>query len=360
MEVNLPVCRNWRAVCRHRFQELRILPHMLFSGRLPMLLISDVDHPETRNLYSLPDGQVYDLRLPVPYDTRCIGSSHGWLIFLESVSFVVTLFNPFYFGNHKGTIYLPPFLAAKDYFETNKDYDLFPEYYITKAVLSIDPVSSPNYTVMLIHGEDRSLAYYNSGDENWTCVPGSPLFSDLLYSNGRFTAVSLQGELYSSNPETNSPELERVTGPLYRPFRSTVRRYIAYDRNKLLQAVRTVEFFSVTNADVVYRTRGFMVFMLMFVNGIYEWIELEDIGDAALFVGDSYSYCVKASSFPGIIPNSVYFTDDFSAVHRQPNQYKGPIDAGIYMIGDGSLRSHYNPDNIDKHLVPPIWIMPTL
>ncbi|KAL9237328.1 hypothetical protein vseg_011889 [Gypsophila vaccaria] len=333
---------------------------MLFSSRLPMLLVPAVDHPESRNVYSLPDEQIYDLRLPMPYSTRCIGSCHGWLIFLESVSFVVTLFNPFYFGNPKGTVKLPSLLAARDYFESNKVYEFCPEYYITKAVLSADPASSPNFTVMLIHGEFRSLAYYKSGDETWTCIPESPFFSDVIYFNGQFTAVSLEGELYSSDPEANLPQLVCVAGPLYGRFRSTIRRYIALNGNKLLQAVRTVEFFSVSDPDVVYRTRGFLVYMLTLVNDMYDWVELEDIGDTAFFVGDSYSYCVRASSFPGIIPNTVYFTDDFSAVHRQPNEYKGPIDAGIYMIGDGSIISHYNPDNIIEHLVPPIWIMPTL
>ncbi|KAK9665467.1 hypothetical protein RND81_14G113900 [Saponaria officinalis] len=339
-------------------------PNMFIHKRLPMLLIP-TDSAERRNVYSLPDGQVYDLKLPVPYNTRCIGSSHGWLVFIEIFSYVITLFNPFYFGNSKGTIKLPAFQPAGDFFESESEYQLNHEYYIAKAVISADPVSCPNYTVMLIHGECKSLAFYKSGDETWTCIPGNPLIRDLIYYNVRFSALCLWGELYTSDPEANRPQLESVCWPLYGQHRSSARRYIVMsnDRHTLFQLVRTLRYRLIGHGNVLYQTVCFSVYKLGRQNETFDWLQLSSIGDAALFVGDSYSYCVKASDFPGIIPNSIYFTDDFhgfGSVYYNPYQFEGANDMGVFLIGDGSLRSHYDSDDIQKHLVPPIWIMPTI
>ncbi|KAK9665465.1 hypothetical protein RND81_14G113800 [Saponaria officinalis] len=358
------VCRNWRSARQYRFQEMNMFPNMFIRKRLPMLLIS-TDSAERRNVYSLPDGQVYHLKLPVPYNTRCIGSSHGWLVFIEIFSYVITLFNPFYFGDSKGTIRLPAFLPAKDFFESAREYELNPEYYIAKAVLSADPISCPNYTVMLIHGEYKSLAYYKSGDETWTCIPGNPLIHDLIYHNGRFRALCLWGELYTSDPEANRPQLESVSEPLYGQLRSSGRRYIVMsnDGHTLFQLVRNLRYRLIGDGNVLYQTVSFSVYKLGCLNETFDWLQLSSIGDAALFVGDSYSYCVKASDFSGITPNSIYFTDDFhgfGSVYRNPYQFEGANDMGVFLIGDGSLRSHYDPGDTQKHLVPPIWIMPTI
>ncbi|KAH9602582.1 hypothetical protein KSS87_017645 [Heliosperma pusillum] len=364
------VCTRWRSVCKRRLEEMNIQANMVFKRRLPMLLIPTSDRPESpRNLYSLPDGQIYDLRLPVPYNTRCIGSCHGWLIFIDPISFMLTLFNPFYFGNEKGTIKLPPFSAAMDFSQSERSCDVFSEYYICKAVLSSDPVSSPSYAVMLIYGKYRDLAYYKSGDESWTCLDGNGLIYDLIYSDGHFTAIDLCGELFVCDLVPNDPQLLSISAPLYGPTDSVPRRYIveANDGITLLQVVKSFEFLPISNGGIVSRTIGFSVYKLGREREMFDWLELSSIGDAALFVGDSYSCCVKASAFPGIIPNSIYFTDDyrgFSAAYCKNLQFKRPIDAGVYLIRERSVRRHYDPDDDDddmqRGLPPHIWITPTI
>ncbi|CAA7016914.1 unnamed protein product [Microthlaspi erraticum] len=55
-------------------------------------------------------------------------------------------------------------------------------------------------------------------------------------------------------------------------------------------------------------TKRFMVFREEedMVNMCYT----EDIGDLCIFIGDNEPFCVEASSFPGLIPNSIYFAGD--------------------------------------------------
>ncbi|KAL6224071.1 hypothetical protein ACLB2K_002927 [Fragaria x ananassa] len=44
----------------------------------------------------------------------------------------------------------------------------------------------------------------------------------------------------------------------------------------------------------------------------FDMLEMENIGDEAIFVANSHSICVSASKFPGCQPNSIYYTTDDS------------------------------------------------
>ena len=42
----------------------------------------------------------------------------------------------------------------------------------------------------------------------------------------------------------------------------------------------------------------------------YKWVNVDSLGDQALFVGDNSSMSLFASSFNGCKANCIYFTDD--------------------------------------------------
>ncbi|XP_034203859.1 F-box protein At2g26160-like [Prunus dulcis] len=85
-----------------------------------------------------------------------------------------------------------------------------------------------------------------------------------------------------------------------------------------------------------YITTHFMVFKVPPFNDeecesyeIGEYVELESLGDEALFVGDNYSLSVLASKFRGCQPNCIYFTDD--SINFRQNAYIA-CDMGIFNL----------------------------
>ena len=56
----------------------------------------------------------------------------------------------------------------------------------------------------------------------------------------------------------------------------------------------------------------------------------EDIGDLCIFLGDNEPFCVKASLFPGLNPNSIYFIGEaygegygvYNIATRTPRSFK--------------------------------------
>ncbi|XP_021726828.1 F-box protein At2g26160-like [Chenopodium quinoa] len=362
------VCSSWYSVSKRKLKLLNITPKMSFSRRAPMLLIpTDDSNENSRNLYSLPKGEFYDLKLSVPVNSRCIGSSYGWLIYIDSLSFVITLYNPFYFGFNKGTIKLP---AGKinDRKKAIIQRDFYTDLYISKAVLSADPSSCADFIVMVIHNERKSLAYYKAGDATWTYVhdhPNGSTFYDIMYYLGRyFVALNYRGEAYICNVNSNSRICQVMTEAVVGPLAESTRRYIVEldDGFTILQAVRMVQ--TLTNPDGMpfVDTICFLIYQLA---NHSDWIMIKNIGDGALFLGDDSSFYVKAADFPEVTPNSIYFTDDYpdgSTMNRRLYQYRGHEDSGIYVMRKKSSLYNYMPSPEPEDLPPPlpVWIHPTI
>ena len=83
-------------------------------------------------------------------------------------------------------------------------------------------------------------------------------------------------------------------------------------------------------------------------------VEVKNIGDDALFLGDNYFISILASAFSRCHPNSIYYTDDY--LDTMPYYPNGPIDMGIFNLEDRSIRLHYKPNPSHKYMSPPIWI----
>ena len=50
----------------------------------------------------------------------------------------------------------------------------------------------------------------------------------------------------------------------------------------------------------------------------YKWMKVDSLGDQALFVGDSSSLSLTASSLSGIKPSCIYFTTRFDSIDDLP------------------------------------------
>ncbi|KAL5980548.1 hypothetical protein ACLOJK_028456, partial [Asimina triloba] len=148
------VCTTWRSL----IQEIR--PY-----KFPWLVFSDLDsnrpEPNTHPFFNLLETKVCGLRVPQLRGKRCCGSSHGWLITASQHSNSFHLLTPF-----SGVeISLPPPSAFPH--PQYPRYPHFPRdyYFIRKAVLSSDPATSSQYTVMIIYSDQSWLAFFKSGSD---------------------------------------------------------------------------------------------------------------------------------------------------------------------------------------------------
>ncbi|CAK9176887.1 unnamed protein product [Ilex paraguariensis] len=187
------VCRPWRLVALeenncHRIQKQKLHILKTCCNVQPMLMIPPIgNNKENLSFCSVTEGLIHDLKLPMLYNRRSFGSSHGWLFTIEK-SMAITLLNPF----TQETIGLPDFRDPSNHYHEWVDDDDY-DYFICKGILSCDPSQDPNnYEVAVIHREMRTLAFFKSGDESWIFIDlkENYLFSDLIYHEGQFHGIN--------------------------------------------------------------------------------------------------------------------------------------------------------------------------
>lgn len=102
---------------------------------------------------------------------------------------------------------------------------------------------------------------------------------------------------------------------------------------------------------------------------------MDSLGDSAFFIGLNGGSVLSAKDHPGIIPNSIYFTDDLnygpcygsgtSGAYIWMQDYEhidyGGHDIGIYSYSEGSIKKCYYPITVQKckKIQPsPVWFSP--
>ncbi|KAI5666203.1 hypothetical protein M9H77_16056 [Catharanthus roseus] len=300
--------------------------------------------PNSRGLRDICRGKNLNLKLMVPFNRRCCGSSYGWLAFAMN-DLSIILFNPF-----TGRKLKLPSLGVKPRYKS--------QYFVMKVILSSNPSLDPkNFEAAAIYGGMNRVAHIKSGQEAWTTLPGKfkgntfPIVAaDVIYHQNLIYFVDHYKQILSASSAMNRWRMEKKRtndvchfaylvessrGELY-----MIRRFLSYESSEE------------EDEEPVGKTLKFEVYkmensQLKAVN------ELE--GDA-FFLGDNQSMAVVASDFPGCRPNCIYSTDDYILFYYR----KGPFDMGIYNLKDGSFEMHYEPKpDLHKTMPPPIWITPT-
>ncbi|XP_004309234.1 PREDICTED: F-box protein At2g26160-like [Fragaria vesca subsp. vesca] len=305
------------------------------------------------------DNKLLDLEVRVP-NTRFCGSSKGWLIFVEK-NLAVTLFNPFLRvrgrrEKQNSIIHLPPLLSptvAEKFYRGDLDY------YVRKAMISADPlVSTTECIVVVITQPFSQLAFLRLGkDSTWTYV-------DVRYrARGFHEVVFLEDKLYGVQCDSRVLSCE-INTRFHSGLKIAARKvqtvcyskkYLVYSNEKdLLLVHRHME-----EVDA-RRTLKFVIYKLNFNKR--KWIEINTLGDAALFVGDNSSFLVSASSFRGCIPNCIYYSHDSNNldVRLGPD---GPHDFGVYDVenkGFLTIDTTHVSTLVKMSEQPPIWILPTI
>ncbi|XP_057475953.1 F-box protein SKIP23-like [Actinidia eriantha] len=351
------VCQQWRCVAlennhRHK-QTLNILKAS--HNKLPMLLMgAKGNHDEKRLLFSVTEGITYEMQLPSPCQNRFFGSSFGWLFTVDKT--IITLLNPF----TGGAIPLPAFKDPFGYFE---DYmDDIGDYFIEKGIILSDPFLSPNnYEVVVIYGGMCRLAFFKLGDESWNFINTKRdyVFCDVIYHKCQIYAVNCWSELVKIDVASGVDQVMTK--------RSRVCAQVAYliesQEGDLLLVQRFWKSIDVDDENNSHsKTFKFKVFKLVYPVGEAQekWIEIKNIGDQALFLGDNHSLAVSTSEFPECQSNCIYYTDQNHVIIPPYVCHGLDDDLGVFNLEDGKFQLHYIPDLSEKQMFPPIWFVPNL
>ncbi|CAA7033565.1 unnamed protein product [Microthlaspi erraticum] len=248
-----------------------------------------------------------------------IGSSRGWLAMMKKRDSTVRLTNILDLDNSSKTISLPPLI--KD--ET--------ERLINVSVSS----SSEKDCVVAARFYGSRLSLCRVGDSEWTRidVPVPDFrFSPVMYSDrdSKFYLNSCSSEY--AGPTTDFTSKSGLDSPVSGYVRYPLSELPELENHLLLQHLNVqqllvqspsgesfivlwgVDCFTEEGEAVQWernqegiriKTHTVMVFRQDSEKGICEYTE--DIGDICIFVGHNEPFCLFASDYPGLKPNTVYF-----------------------------------------------------
>ncbi|XP_042507139.1 F-box protein At2g26160-like [Macadamia integrifolia] len=389
------VCTSWRSIT------------LFLKGKLlPWLIIPCVtsNNPRKKRIGSVcdknlgiislsdPTRRVYELDLPEAADRRICGSSAGWLVTVHANS-EIRLLQPF----TRAQIQLPPLTAFPSHLpvplQQGERFKAFlRDEYIHKAIVGFCS-SESEAMVMAIRREDDQLAFCRPGkDLRWSIFEHRHhgRSHDVIFYKEQFYTVKESGRIFKvSGLEDASPHMTLVTGrPMMNPSSPNKpylvdslgellivypnRLYLVESSGELLIIYRFLDSgFPVGEDDedddedavvdsddnwreparLPYRTINFEVFKLDFAGG--KWVEVENLGDRAVFVGYNDSFSVSASEFPGCKGNCIYFTDDyFEGYYRQKH---GACDMGIFDLGDRTVEPLVCGNETQSFMPPSVW-----
>ncbi|KAM5567354.1 hypothetical protein ABKV19_015439 [Rosa sericea] len=354
------VCNHWHKVSKEHDHTTQ-----RWCNLLPMLMIPPSRPPSRTKqmVYSLSEGETYtNVQLPVPYDRRFSGSSHGWLATAHE-NFSITLLNPF---RKAAAIHLPPLTTPhnfRDYqFELQKFQDELKkryDYYVRKVILSADPSLNPhNYVVVATYDYCCRMAFIKAGQRDWTYVEKTYMFSDAIFHRNEIYAVGLGGiiasvDVNSSNDPSRPPKaipltpLRPMEHPLF-PYKADTAYLVESTNGDLLHVRRFLK--RKEGLDQKLGVINFVVYKVLFNDNDGTFVRqdlVDNIGDDALFLGDNHSISVLASNFPRCQPNSIYFTNDIM---------NGGM--GIFNLADKTVTQHYPLNPSERYIRPAIWIVP--
>lgn len=193
------------------------------------------------------------------------------------------------------------------------------EYDVKKVVLSFQDPSSDEFVVVAIYSMCNALAYIKPGrGKHWTYIKGV-LYSDAIYHQGRFYVLdNYSGVLYLDVRDYSKPKGKLVVNRTARkhPFKAYI-MVLSTGKDWLL----VERFLKKKGRPAQWVTSSFNIFKFGFLGGsgsssggnqqfAKDWVEINSLGDDALFLGDNYSLSVTASNFPGCQANCVHDTDD--------------------------------------------------
>ncbi|KAL5569242.1 hypothetical protein UlMin_025817 [Ulmus minor] len=244
------------------------------------------------------------------------------------------------------------------------------------TIFTTDPVGNPDdLTIIVIYGGYRQLASIRLGKDNkWTHITDTHIpFDDVVYYNNQFYAITMKGKVLSFDA-TNPTNLNIKVITEEIPKDNEEKEYLGSRSlvescGELLMVERYSYVFDTGDCensedcedceDSFDRfTVKFKIYKLS-LNG-QRWVEVKNLGDVALFLGDNSSLSIIASNFDGCLGNCIYFTHDDDTTGYGP---LGPCDLGIYSVARGLFNWNFSMNsNVIAEMFerPPIWLVPKI
>ncbi|KFK22475.1 hypothetical protein AALP_AAs47945U000300 [Arabis alpina] len=317
------------------FSELRSLS----TAATPYLLFDETVQDEmTLSCEPLVELNLYDPRkeetVKIPDQTltkellrsRKVGSSRGWMVgkydlspmrwSYESTFHLTNMYNPCASASSRKVISLPPTKEK-----------------ITDISLSASPEQEDCVVAALSSG--KSLIMCRPGDSDWTPIK-MPFYwaSGMIYSkrDGKFYLNRVSKEEYDGpvdliDTSSGFPQVSLYKGfPLSNIPQSRLEQLSSVDKYQhivespcgqsftvywLEESLTKEEFKALHPKEPPHqyffkkKLKGFVVFRQDPEQRIASYTE--DIGDLCIFLGDNEAFCVSATEYPGLKPNSVYF-----------------------------------------------------
>ncbi|GAA0142247.1 hypothetical protein LIER_03193 [Lithospermum erythrorhizon] len=355
-------CSSWFSVAKSNIKCL--LDENKQSS--PMLFVSGSLEEETNN-----DGFVFDLEEKLqkpllhnfPLTSSCIGSSGGWLLFLESFE------NLFIFHHILGVkISLPPINS----FPGVNAKKSISKHWINKFILWGDPILEKDYGVAVIYGSwHTKLAFFKHGDSKWANLGSDKNYSDIICHDGFIYALTNSAYIEKYNI-TGIPKkvmkikplsLNNITEFKQDDFRDLYfsQYYLVESKDSLLLVIRCIGKYVYIDGEVIsegdliddpynqfscpYKTTNFYVYKLNMEKTI--WEELSSLDDQMLFIGGNHSFSLSAKNCVGCNENSIYFTDDnweeITLAQEQDEDFGGH-DIGVFNLKDKRFEDIYVSD----------------
>ncbi|KAG9441642.1 hypothetical protein H6P81_017496 [Aristolochia fimbriata] len=335
------VCRDWKSVFTTENYSLlshgwrSVFKDRISRGEMPWLILAEREDSDVRSFFSPSTLEVYDLPFPELWHMKIAGSAYGWLVRMGEDK-EIDLFNPLTREQRK----LPP-QPTFGYDTSGWSAMEIRDRFLAKVILTSSP-SKEDCMAIAIYPLTRTMgAVARPGDEVWTTVGGESdwrMFQDFINYKGIIYTIDIHGWFgmfdLSSEPKGiklgRMPALSRdedrwnywdrynkylveVLGDLL----VIVRRY--YSANDTPELLYDDEFM-LPEVVIQYRTLLFKVYKLNQLEPEVEWVELKDLGDYSVFVG-------------------------------QHNLCLGGHDQGIYSLEDGSIQLYYEDfDSVSPHI----------
>ncbi|CAA7034036.1 unnamed protein product [Microthlaspi erraticum] len=310
----------------------------LTTAATPYMLLKESNLRETSGNGAVVDLNWYDPRkdetvqipdqtLPEEFlNTMKAGSSRGWVGVKkshDSAMCLTNMFNPSASVSSRKVISLPPWNDSRDGL-------------VSRISLSAPPDQQD--CVVAARTPSSSFSVCRPGDSEWTHVPVPVFLTSMTYSetdqkfylhmgtrkkeyegpidlidttSSGFPQMSLSQRFpLSGIPRIRQEELISSSKPPYQVESPSGDSFIVYRSDELLnidgmESTRNKEP-SFNRLGCISKPKGFMVFRQDPEQRIASYTA--DIGDLCIFLGRNESFCVSATEYPGLNPNSVYYT----------------------------------------------------